>query len=272
MDDNALIDAILASGVKIPPMPRILLDVQALADDDNAGAREYAQVIGRDPAVTGAIFRVVGSPVMGLRVKVDSLEKAITVLGLATTVAVVRSEAMHGAMHDPVLESVMHNLWRRMAAVADLVLAGVRLARLRGIREDLAYQVGLFHDCGVAVLCRRDPGYAHAFLDAQAWPDLDELDARHHSNHAVVGLMVARNWQLPHDVAEAIRHHHDGHPETLPETVLTLVVLVQFAFSLLARSAGTETREWHDVWQPHARALFGDALTVLETELLGRLG
>ncbi|NTV95418.1 MAG: HDOD domain-containing protein [Thiobacillus sp.] len=274
-DDNRLIDAILASGVKIPPMPTVLLDVLSLAGDDDAGPREYAQAIGHDPAMTGAIFRVVGSPVMGLRVKVDSLEKAITVLGLSTTVAVVRSEAMRGALHDPALEAVMHTLWQRMTAVADLVLAAVRTARLRGVREDIAYQAGIFHDCGVAVLCRRDPAYALAFKDPAGWPDLAALDAAHHANHAVVGLMVARNWQLPQEVAETIRQHHAPRPESLAEPVRNLSALVQFACHLLAARTGADDREWREVWRPYAEAMFGRAsmeLPELESELLGRVG
>jgi len=270
-DDNTLIDAILASGVKIPPMPTVLLDVLALERDDDAGPREYAKAIGRDPAMAGAVFRVVGSPVMGLRTKVDSLEKAITVLGLRTTIAVVRSEGLHGALHDPELVAVMNTLWQRMSAVADLVLATVRTARLRGVREDMAFQAGIFHDCGVAVLCRRDHTYAQAFANAAVWPDLIALDGAHKTSHTVVGMMVARNWQLPQEVAQTIRQHHDNHPETLPEPIRSLIVLVQFACHLLAKRFSTNDSEWENVWKPHAEALFlqvGRDLPELEAELL----
>lgn len=269
-DDNTLIDAILASGVKIPPMPAILFEVLGLAHDDNAGPRQYAAAIGRDLALAGSVFRVVGSPVMGLRTKVDSLERAITVLGLQTTLAVVRSEGLRGALHDPELAAVMDTLWQRMSAVADLILATVKTARLRGVREDLAFQAGIFHDCGVAVLCRRDYAYAQAFAEPAAWPDLIALDAAHHTSHAVVGQMVARNWQLPQEVALTVRHHHDPHPEILAEPVRALIVLVQFACHLLAQRTGAGDGEWA-VWQPHAEALFrqaGRELAELEAEVL----
>ncbi|TCJ16256.1 HDOD domain-containing protein [Parasulfuritortus cantonensis] len=271
-DDDRLIEAILASGVKIPPMPAALLEVLALAGDDRAGAREYARAIARDPALTGAVFRVVGSPVLGLRVKVDSLDKAVTLLGLATTLAVVRSEGMRVALHDSALDVVMHTLWRRMGTVAELVVAALRVLRPRGVREDIAYQAGIFHDCGVAVLCRRDPAYAQAFK-AGHWPDLAALDAERHASHAVVGLMVARNWQLPAEVAETIRHHHDSHPDLLAEPVRSLAVLVRLAGHLLDGGAGADDPAW-PLWQPLAEAMCepaGLALAELEAELLGRL-
>lgn len=270
-DDNKLIEAILASGVKIPPMPAALLDVLDLERDDNAGAREYAQVIGRDPAMAGAVFRVVGSPVMGLRAKVETLDKAVSVLGVRTTLAVVRSEGLRGALHDPALATVMNTLWQRMNTVADWVLATLRALRLRAIPEDMAYQCAIFHDCGVAVLCRRDARYAAAFADPARWPDLLALDAEFRTSHAVVGQMVARNWQLPKDVADTIRQHHERQPEALPENLRALIVLVQFACHLLAVKSGADDSEWEGVWKSHAQALFracGRDVQELEAELL----
>lgn len=269
-DDQALIEAILASGVKIPPMPTILMEVLALERNDDAGPREYAALIGRDPALSGGVFRVAGSPVMGLRTKVDSLEKAITVLGLRTTTAVVRSEGLRDALHDPESVAVMTLLWQRMNAVADLVLATVRTARLRGVREDLAFQAGIFHDCGVAVLCRRDHAYAKAVLEAEGWPDLTALDATHHTSHTVVGQMVARNWQLPREVVLAVRHHHDPDIRTLPEAARALIVLIQFARHLLAMRAGSPDTEWETTWRERALELFevyGQDMADLEAEL-----
>lgn len=252
-------------------MSAALIQVLALERDDNAGPRQYADAISRDPALAGAVFRVAGSPVMGMRGKVDSLEKAVTVLGLRTTLAVVHSEGLRGALNDPALATVMEVLWQRMQAVADLVLAAARTARLRGVREDLAFQAGIFHDCGVAVLCRRDHGYAKAFASSAGWPDLLAHDAAHHVSHAVVGLMVARNWQLPDEVAQVIRYHHDARPDSLPEMVRALACLVRFACHVLDSRMGGEDPEWHQVWQRHAEALFraaGWELPDLEAALL----
>jgi HD-like signal output (HDOD) protein len=270
-DDYRLIEAVLASGVKIPPMPGALLNVLALESNDDAGPREYAAVIGRDPALSGAIFRVVGSPVFGVRAKVDNLEKAITVLGLRTTVAVVRSEGLRMAMSEPGLEQATSTIWRRMNAVADIVLAVTRAMRLQGVREDQAFMAGIFHDCGVALLCRRDPAYAKAFADAEAWPDLAALDKAHRANHAVVGLLVARNWQLPHEVALAVRHHHDARLDGLPAPARKMIVLIQFACHLIAARAGADDSEWQSVWRSVAAELFADLgidIAELESKLL----
>jgi HD-like signal output (HDOD) protein len=258
-DDYRLIESILASGVTIPPMPALLLNVLALEGNEKAGARDFAALIARDPSLAGAVFRVVGSPLLGLRVKVTSLEQAIAILGVRTTVAVARSEGLRGALSDPALGPVMERFWGRMNMVADVVLALVRTLRLKGIREDQAFLAGIFHDCGVALLARQSPDYAREYLGREAWPSPTRLDAAYATSHTLAGLLLARNWQLPEDVALAVRHHHDADLDGLPDQARKMIVLIQFACHLLADRTGGDDSEWHDVWRTCATELFLDA-------------
>ena len=271
IDDYQLIESILATGVTIPPMPAVLLNVLALQADDNAGPREYAALISRDPDLAGAIFRVVGSPLLGLRVRVTSLDQAITILGTRATVAVVRSEGLRGALNDPNLAPVMARFWQRMNTVADVVLALVRTLRLKGVREDQAFLAGIFHDCGVALLAGQSRDYAKAFHGPEEWPNLPALDEAHETNHALAGFLLARNWQLPEDVALAVRHHHDADLLGLPDAARKMIVLIQFACHLLASRGGGDDSEWQAVWRSCANELFLDAgadMAELEGKLL----
>jgi len=111
-NDQFILDAVLAGGVKIPAMPRVLLDLAELNGKGEAGPREYAWVIGRDPGLAGAIFRVVGSSVFGLRAKADTLEKAITLLGLRTTHAVASGEALRSRLTDMATATPEHECRR----------------------------------------------------------------------------------------------------------------------------------------------------------------
>ncbi len=254
--DQRIIGAILAGGVKIPPMPGVLVEFQALSRDPDAGPREYARLVSRDAALAGALFRVAGSPVFGLRSKVDSLDKVVTLLGLRTTAAVVRGEALRTALSDPDHLAVMNALWERMHAVAAWMLAIHKAVRPRGLPQDQVFLLGIFHDCGIAVLCRRFPGYARAFKASGGWPDLDALDHQFQTSHTVVGQMVARNWQLPQDLALAIRHHHDADVPDLPVDVLRLIAVFQFALHLYLRHGGQEDPDWA-LWQGRVMASLG---------------
>jgi HD-like signal output (HDOD) protein len=128
MEVDHRIQAILASGIKIPPMPAILLRLNTLLRDPDAGPIELAALIRDDGALTGAVFRVVGSPVFGLHAKIHNLPHAIALLGMKNTAALLHSELLRSTLSDPQHALALERLWRRGAAIAERCVAIVKLA------------------------------------------------------------------------------------------------------------------------------------------------
>jgi HD-like signal output (HDOD) protein len=278
-DDERLIQAILSSGVKIPPMPAILLRLNEVLRDEDAGPRELAALISQDGAPSGAVFRLVGSPVFGLRQRVETVEKAITVLGMRNASALIRTEILRGALHDPEHAHALEALWGRSGAIADLAMVALKTGHIRGIASDVAYTLGMFHDCGLALLCKRYPAYARALAATWTgnapWPDIHALDREHHVHHALMGQMVARNWLLADDMVLAIRHHHDLAATGLPDQVARLCALFNFCCHLHHQLTGADDPEWEDGWREEsARRLgFDDSeMSEWELEALAALG
>lgn len=248
-EEDRRIQAILASGVKIPPVPAMLARLEALLHEPDAGPNELARLIAHDGALSGAVFRVVGSPVFGLRAKVDNLGRAVSLLGMRNAAAILRSEAMHAALGDPEHAQALAYLWRRSSAVAELSVLAAKTARLRGIASDSAFTLGMFHDCGLALLCKRIPAYAQALDQGGVWPDIPALDHANLVSHAIMGQMVARNWSLPADIVLAIRHHHDLDGTGLPEPVQRLCALLNFACHVHNLQHCGDDREWEAGWR-----------------------
>jgi len=256
-NDERLIQAVLASGVRIPPMPEVLLGLNALLADPDAGPRELARLVGRDGAICGALFRLVASPVFGLRAKVDTVEKAVTLLGMRNASAVVRSEALRGALHDPAHARALEAIWGRGAGVADFAVLALKTGHVRGIPHDSAYTLGMFHDCGLALLCKRMPGYAQALSEPGPWPDIPALDRANQTDHGLIGQSVAKNWLLPEDIVQAIRAHHQLSWEGLTEPVSRLCGLLNFACHLRNKRTLADDAEWENGWREEtARRLF----------------
>lgn len=255
--DERLIQAVLASGVRIPPMPEILLGLNLLLQDEDAGPRELAGLIGRDGALSGAVFRLAGSPVFGLRARVDTVEKAVTVLGIRSAAAIVRSEALRGALHDPAHAQALEALWAHSGVIADLATLALKTGHVRGIPADSAYTLGMFHDCGLALLCKRMPVYVRALAQPGIWPDIPALDASHQTDHGLIGQMVAKNWLLAEDIVLAIRHHHDPAVGALPEPVARLCALLNFAIHMHNRRTRTGDGEWENIWKAETSRRLG---------------
>lgn len=245
--DTPRIQAILASGIKIPPLPEVLLKVQAMLRDPDVSTSDLARLIRQDGALSGAVFRVVGSPVFGLRARVDTVDRAVALLGIPPTLAILRGIALRAALgggHDAALEA----LWQRSGRIAQFAMLAARLLRLRGISPDQAYTLGMFHDCGLALLVKRFAAYDEALARGR-WAGIPALDHAQNSDHGLLGEMVARNWQLPEVVARAIRHHHDLEGGGQEEAVARLVALLNIACHMHSQALGEEAPEWEAGWK-----------------------
>lgn len=274
MDPNQekfVIESILASGVKIPPMPAVMVEFMALEQAPDVPMDKYCAILNRDAALTGALFRVANSPVFGLG-RVDNLSRALTAIGIKNAAAIVRSESMRRALSDPRYMAFMSMLWDRLDTIASLSLRITKLLRARYLPSDLVYLLSIFHDAGLAVVCKRFESYARAFANFDAWPDVLALDLAHQTNHAVVGQMLARNWQLPPGVVQAVLHHHEPHAlDALPDVVAKMILVLQFSIHAHSRLRGGDSLEWEEQWRPLMLARFNltpGSLQELELELM----
>jgi HD-like signal output (HDOD) protein len=214
-EHDPLLDAILASGVKLPTLSGTALRVHTLAASEQTSPAELAAAIGRDPALTGEFIRVANSPVFRTRTPARSVKAAVTILGRAKTLAVIASNTLR-TQFAGVAPKAVQTVWTDSVAVAEAAYRAAQASRLRSL-ADLAYLAGLIHDAGIPVLLHRFPEQASAFeasmrdLDAAALA----LDTAVGADHAAIGSMVARNWKLPTEVVDAIALHH--RPEAIEQ-------------------------------------------------------
>jgi HD-like signal output (HDOD) protein len=273
MEGDQRIQAILASGIKIPPMPSILLRLNTLLRDPDAGPGELAAMIRDDGALTGAVFRVVGSPVFGLHARINNLPHAIALLGMKNTAALLQSELLRNTLSDPQHALALERLWRRGSAIAERCVAIVKLTGLHDISPDAAYTLGMFHDCGLALLCKRFPAYAEALSASELWPDIPALDRQQQLSHALMGQLVAKNWALPDELVLAIRHHHEREENHelvaagLSESTARLCTVLNFSIHLFNLQHGLDDTEWSAGWRDETLLqLHADADMLLDWE------
>jgi HD-like signal output (HDOD) protein len=257
---DPLLDAVLASGVKLPTLGGNLARLHALASDDNASPIELASAISKDPALTGEFIRVANSPVFRTRTPARSVRAAIAFLGRTKTLAIITSNALRAQL-DGVSRREVAAVWSTSAAVADAAYHAAQASRLRNL-ADLAYLAGLIHDVGIPILIHRFPDYARHF-DAATTVDLGALaaDAAVGADHAAISAMVARNWKLPPEVVEGVTlHHRPAAIERAEPHGASLAILVAAG----RRLHGGDSPEWQS-WAPLAAAHLGLDEAVMAT-------
>ena len=258
----------LLSGIDIPPCPAILADIQRELEKDTQDQREVARLIGQDVALSGHVMLVANSPAFSGSNKVASIAQALNILGTRHLFNLVVSQLLKVSLSGGA-SMPMERFWETSALTARLSAELAR--RLRGVRPDVAYTFGLFHDCGIALLMKRFPQVRAVLAEANASEEqrfTDVEDQHLGTNHAVVGYFLARRWHLPAEVADAVLYHHDyaafDTADLLSSTSRMLIAITVLAEHIIRLRAGDHVyQEWNKAL-PYACQLFGLSLGAVD--------
>ena len=78
----------------VPPLPESVQEIERLYRDIDSTFQDFQMAIEKDPFIAANILRVANTPFYGMKTKVNSLEKAIAMLGKSTIRTFVFSSAI----------------------------------------------------------------------------------------------------------------------------------------------------------------------------------
>ena len=141
------------SGINIPAHPYILMDIAEVCPD----IEQISSIIIKDPSVAGAIVKVINSAAFSLAREIESVQEAVTLLGLDSVLNVVNAVLLKSSFQDTVDMDALESFWR---ASDDAAVAAAFIAKeLKLCKPDTAYMVGLFHDCGIPLMMQNHKNY-----------------------------------------------------------------------------------------------------------------
>ena len=247
--DEKTLQRLLSQGVKLPPQPKVVEELERLLRSDEADLRALARVISQDAGITAMLFKAVQSSAYRKHQPFDSLEKILQAIGLKQTLNLVQAIALMGANKVSKHRKAYERFWSRSQTIAQLaMLIADERVMVCNVFPDQAYLAGIFHDCGVPLLMERFPSYCRAMHleENDTWIDLLEEDKKYQADHCVVGYFVARHWHLPEFICEAIRFHHDL-PQLVPGDSRSLAAIIQLAIHAYHRVQHLDDPDWQRV-------------------------
>jgi len=214
----------------LPPLPRIYHELrECLADRDNFTIDHVVKIVAGDAATSADLLRWANSALFGQRGKVDSVKRAILLLGTDVVESLVLSMAIErsvGALTKGFDHKGLQKHAMGCAIVARLLAqdqtdAGPELA-------DHAFIAGLLHDIGVLAGAGIFPeAYVRVGQLAESGQLLlaeAEFEVLH-TTHQEIGAILADWWTLPKFIASAIRWHLAPENATEDKKVVELVAL-----------------------------------------------
>lgn len=257
--------------------PEVWVRLNEVVNDPHSSASDVAEITSRDTALAARILKVVNSPYYNFPSRVDTISRAVTILGtndlfaLATAVSAARVFS-----NIPSLLVKPETFWRHSIATG---LVARRLAKRCGVLHgERLYVAGLLHDVGSLILYRKFPNKVSAVLMAAAGDEevLSHVEQEMFGfDHAEIGGALLEFWNLPPTLLSAVRYHHE--PERAAESTLeaALVHIGSVTANRSTRGAFMETGPAPDsevdpiVWQicDLDRSVIEEMERILEDEL-----
>lgn len=247
-------------GISVPPQPQIMVDLQMEQVMPNPDLRAIAKLISQDPGLSGALLKLVNSPLFGLTNRIASIQQAVNLLGCNTVINLINAQSIRGELTDEAIVT-LNRFWD---TTQDVAMTCLTLAKRIGYHSpDEAYTLGLFNNCGIPLMLKRFPHYMAVLEEAYASVTdecrvVDTENRLLNTNHAVVGYYTAKSWNLPLHLCEAIASHHNTLAIFAEDTsrdaqLKTLLAILKMAEHICAshRILGNqpEDYEWQSIQQ-----------------------
>jgi len=187
-------------------LPTVYYRVREQLESPDGTIAEVARLVESDPAITAGILRLVNSAFYGFSRKIETVERAIPILGMQQTHDLVLAMTISAVFDGIQPQSMdMKHYWQHcmMTALGARELAHVAC----GPASDRLFVIGLLADIGHPVMYQTVPELAlEARAEAEAGNEPLSVSERRivGCDFAEVGAALMDNWQLPTRFAEVV--------------------------------------------------------------------
>jgi HD-like signal output (HDOD) protein len=197
-----------------PNLPVSVHKIMAMVYDPRSSAREISEIAALDPVLVSTILKKVNSSFYSTGQKVDNLNLAIVILGFNE----VRNIALQCGLlktlrKDDNPEFNTRDLWVHSYSVSQCNELLMNSFGKR--RSGVLMTVGMLHDIGkfalysIGVHAKRLGLKLRGVSDMNPDASLLEKEERLFGvNHAIVGGMLARKWNLSERIHSVLEYHH----------------------------------------------------------------
>lgn len=202
---------LLMDRVKLPSLPAIFMQIQEVLNNPRSSGHTIAKVIGRDTSFAARLLRLVNSPFYQFPHRVDSLSKAVTIVGTKQLSTLALGVAVTAIFRDIPQDLIdLKSFWRHSVACG---LIARTLAKFKKIsNSERLFVGGLLHDIGRMVIYGYMPRRSMtALLRAREIPSpLHDVEFEVTGcTHQSIGAILLRNWKFPLTLESMVRYHHD---------------------------------------------------------------
>jgi putative nucleotidyltransferase with HDIG domain len=221
-------------------LPYITIRLTKLISDENSTMRDFEKMIKMDPTLVLRILRAANSPYYGLRQKVNSISRAVVVIGINNLRNMIVTTGLKEIFKDKKSKNAFsrNRLWLHCSAVS--ICSQMIMERIFGLNGEDAFLCGILHDIGMIVEDQTAPDLFYKVCntyDVNSKPITDYEKEIVGTDHCEIGHLLAKDWQLPIEVQEGIQRHHKTLDHVSPSSLTGVIQLSEYIVTRLDYTA-----------------------------------
>jgi HD-like signal output (HDOD) protein len=216
---------------KIRTLPHVVTRLVQLVNDEESTLQDFEEVIRMDAALVARLLTLVNSSYFGLNRKVDSISRAVALLGMKNLHNIAVTDAIQGMLrsNSGTTEFSPQRLWLHSAASS--ICCKMIAERIFTINGDDAYLCGILHDIGLIVEMETE-GETFLKIIEQLVTDSPSIIELEHdlfqTDHCQLGYIMAKEWRISDPIAEAIRDHHQDNGAIDPHSPTGILQMSEY--------------------------------------------
>jgi len=216
---------VLNGAVTLPSPSNVAIKLLSIIKKENVSLQELTDIISCEPAMAAKVLGISNSAFYSLPYKVETLDEAVSILGMDVLKNMTLSFALIRNMRKDWSEGFNHEFfWRRSVTTA--VAAELASFKLGGAYKE-SFVTALLMDIGVLAMYLSCPEDYMRVLDMKRLSCMDVIEAENavfHSDHQEVGSRILRRWKIPESICSLIAFHHQRN-EVITQSPVPLQIL-----------------------------------------------
>lgn len=203
---------LISSSQRMGTLPSVFQRLVEMINNPEVTAKELSTVISTDPALSARLLKLVNSPFYGVPYKVDTISRAVVLVGTRPLVMLAMGATLVTAFRGlPVSLVNMQSFWSHSISCG--AAARVFAKHAGALEAEGFFTAGLLHDIARLQIYTQLPNHALYILTEakrrQGSVHALELETLGFTHEALGGELL-RAWNCPEDLVRRVAKHHEA--------------------------------------------------------------